>query len=72
MTCNEICIRYKVTNHNPSTTRYAVGQKRCNACSIFIEYDGKNCPCCGTRLRTRPRGTKGREQLRIIQHVKRI
>ena len=49
MTCKGICIRHRTSNH------YASGQKRCQVCEIFIKWDGLFCPCCGYKLRTRPR-----------------
>jgi hypothetical protein len=27
--------------------RYAIGQKRCQVCSLFMKSDGLWCPCCG-------------------------
>jgi hypothetical protein len=42
---------------NANGGRYIIGQKRCQICSIFINYDdGVYCPCCNSKLRTRPRG----------------
>lgn len=35
--------------------RYQIGQKRCSYCSIYVNVDGSNCPCCSGRLRTKPR-----------------
>ncbi len=43
----------------PSTgNRYLIGQKRCQTCQIFINWQGLCCPCCGYRLRTKPRNKK--------------
>ncbi|HEX2614866.1 MAG TPA: hypothetical protein VHL10_05185, partial [Nitrososphaera sp.] len=47
--------------------RYATGQKRCRSCSIFIKCDGFLCPCCGSKLRTRPQGMKFKNKLRALQ-----
>lgn len=41
--------------------RYAAGQKRCNHCAIFLNYEGLNCPCCRRQLRCQPRSRKGKE-----------
>jgi hypothetical protein len=41
--------------------RYAVGQKRCNYCEIFITIDSILCPCCNSQLRCLPRSRKGKE-----------
>jgi hypothetical protein len=33
-----------------------LGQKRCQVCQIFIvNWQGLFCPCCGGRLRNRPK-----------------
>lgn len=49
MTCKGICKRHKASNC------YANGQKRCQVCELFIKWDGVFCPCCGYRLRIRPK-----------------
>jgi len=72
MACNGICKRYKAIKPPITHTRYGMGQKRCSTCEVFINWDGKNCPCCGINLRTRPKGTKTREQLLIMRQIKRI
>ncbi len=69
MTCKGICIRYK------SYGRYADGNKRCNQCNLFIRWDGILCPCCGYKLRTKPRHSKFKSKLREqkqIQEVKKV
>ena len=58
MTCKGICIHHKALG------RYATGNKRCKICEMFIEWDGVFCPCCGYRLRTRPRNMKFKAKLR--------
>lgn len=65
-TCNEICERYRATRP-VGGRRYGIGQKRCKSCSIFIKWEGAYCPCCGYRLRTMPRHTEDREELRMIR-----
>ena len=63
MICKGICIRHKA--HKPyGSGRYATGQKRCQICEIFIKWDGLWCPCCGYRLRTKPRNLKYKAKLR--------
>jgi hypothetical protein len=57
MSCKGICIRHKAIKIS-NKLRYANGQKRCKMCDIFVQWDGVYCPCCGYRLRTRPRGIK--------------
>ncbi|MGB6532199.1 MAG: hypothetical protein WBF33_29185, partial [Candidatus Nitrosopolaris sp.] len=46
-----------------SLGRYATGQKRCQVCEVFLEWDGLFCPCCGNRLRTKPRNMKYKTKL---------
>lgn len=55
--CNGICHRYKAPRPIGSS-RYGIGQKRCNHCNIFMEWDGLFCPCCNLRLRQSPRSSK--------------
>jgi len=63
MTCKGICIRYKAQKP-VGTGRYASGQRRCQICEIFINWEGLWCPCCGYRLRTKPRNLKYKAKLR--------
>ena len=44
--------------------RYAMGQKRCQICDLFIRWDGLSCPCCGYKLRTKPRSLKYKAKLK--------
>ena len=54
MTCKGICFRHKAIK--PAVRgRYISGQKRCQVCSMCIMWEGFFCPCCGYRLRPRPR-----------------
>src|SRR5919197_3950686 len=69
MTCKGICIRHKALG------RYTTGHKRCQVCELFVQWDGLFCPCCGYRLRTRPRSMKFKIKLRkqkVIQEAKKI
>ena len=63
MTCKGICVRYKAQKP-VGTGRYASGQRRCQICEIFIKWEGLWCPCCGYRLRTKPRNLKYKAKLR--------
>ena len=63
MTCKGICTRYKAQKQ-VGTGRYASGQRRCQICEIFIKWEGLWCPCCGYRLRTKPRNLKYKAKLR--------
>ena len=63
MTCKGLCTRYKAQKP-VGTGRYASGQRRCQICEIFIKWEGLWCPCCGYRLRTKPRNLKYKAKLR--------
>ena len=60
--CKGVCTRYKAKK--PKEGRYASGQKRCNFCYVFMNWDGFWCPCCGSRLRLRPRNSIYKERLK--------
>ena len=47
-----------------------MGQKRCQVCEIYLEWQGTWCPCCGYRLRIRPRNGKYKLILRIVEYQK--
>ena len=73
MACKGTCKKYKKFKpSNYSTGRYAVGQKRCSICEIFIEWDGNNCPCCNCNLRTKPRNSPNRHNLQKFNMIKRM
>ena len=62
MVCKGICNQYKVKK--PSFEgRYIAGQKRCTQCEIFLSFDGKLCPCCHGRLRSKPRALKYKQKM---------
>ena len=58
--CIGQCKKYKALKPT-GIGRYASGQKRCNYCTIFLNYDGIVCPCCNRQLRCLPRSRKGKE-----------
>ena len=66
MTCKGICLRHKAIKPI-GVGRYAAGQKRCQMCSIFVKWEGFFCPCCGYRLRTKPRNQRYKLKLAQIQ-----
>ena len=63
MVCKGICVRHKALKP-VGNGRYSTGQKRCQICERFLKWDGLWCPCCGYRLRTRPRHFKYKAKLR--------
>ncbi|NND87552.1 MAG: hypothetical protein HKM23_09610 [Nitrosopumilus sp.] len=68
MACKDICINYKAKKPKNSS-RYLSGQKRCFKCSLFIIWKGLTCPCCGFKLRVKPRTAKYRKQFRIARNI---
>ena len=70
MTCKSICVRHKARKP-VGYGRYAMGQKRCQICEIFIEWPGLWCPCCGYRLRSKPRNLKFKAKLRARKKTER-
>ena len=70
MVCRGICVRHKAMKPcGPASGRYSTGQKRCQVCEIFIKWDGFWCPCCSYRLRTRPRNSKFKAELRASKEI---
>jgi hypothetical protein len=62
MTCKDVCIRIRAQKPK-GIGRYLKGQKRCQVCQVFINWPNLWCPCCGYRLRTRPRNMKLKSKL---------
>ncbi|HIA96755.1 MAG: hypothetical protein CXX67_00145 [Thaumarchaeota archaeon] len=54
VTCRGICDQFKirVSTRQP---RYSSGFKRCTLCAAYFTTVDTRCPCCKTKLRTRPR-----------------
>ncbi len=67
MSCKGICTRHRAQRPSGSFGRYATGQKRCQICAIFMRWDGLWCPCCGCRVRTKPRNSKFKRKLKMIR-----
>ena len=69
MVCKGVCSRHKAMR--PSTgKRYLTGQKRCQVCQVFINWPWFFCPCCGYRLRIKPRNKKYRYNLILNYNLK--
>ena len=68
MPCKGICVRHKALKP-VGNGRYSTGQKRCQICETFLKWDGIWCPCCGYRLRTRPRNMKYKAKLRARKKI---
>ncbi len=57
-------IKYVVKKTRPKNAgRYESGHKRCSLCEIYIIWDGDRCPCCGCKLRKKPRTVEARNKL---------
>ena len=63
--CIRTCMKYKATKPPNGLGRCAVGQKRCQFCEVFIDWNGRTCPCCGQQLRKIPRSRKGKERYQL-------
>src|SRR5689334_18465409 len=63
MTCKGICLQY-LAQKLPHSPRYAMGQKRCQVCEQFINWDGLFCPCCNCKLRQNPRNKQYKGKMR--------
>ena len=63
--CKGICQKFRAVMTSVTIGRYESGQKRCNVCGIFLNCDNVRCPCCSSKLRSSPRSTKLRGDLRI-------
>lgn len=70
MGCLGICTRYKA-QRPLGGERYKEGQKRCSNCEIFVNWEGKRCPCCNTVLRISSRNSINRKQFQEFKMIKR-
>jgi len=61
--CKGVCDRYKAKKP-VGKGRYQAGQVRCQVCEIFMYSKGLTCPCCGYKIRTKPRNLKYKDQLK--------
>jgi rRNA maturation endonuclease Nob1 len=68
MVCKGICSYHKAMRPSAGM-RYLKGQKRCQGCQIFINWQGFFCPCCGCRLRNRPRNKKNKDKLILCYNI---
>ena len=70
MTCKGICLHHRAQKP-VGYGRYIIGQKRCQVCEIFMKWEAIWCPCCGYRLRTRPRSSLFKKKLLLKGQHKR-
>jgi uncharacterized paraquat-inducible protein A len=69
VTCKGICLRHKAQKPVGSG-RYITGQKRCQGCDIFMKWEAIWCPCCGFKLRTRPRNSLFKKRLLLNGQIR--
>lgn len=63
MPCRDVCQKYKTFTNDFKYARYANGQKRCTTCATYLTWNfGNRCPCCGRKLRLKPRNARLRTQ----------
>jgi hypothetical protein len=70
MKCRGICYRF-VAKKPSHGYRYAVGQRPCTVCNIFIDAKGIDtvrCPCCNNKLRISSRNKRCRK-LRELYNI---
>ena len=71
--CRGICKQYK--NHvKPTDGNYYDKQEncRCSMCEMYMKWEGMFCPCCGYRVRRRPRSKEAAMKCQVQRGMKRI
>lgn len=63
MGCKRVCDRFKAKRVG-TDSHYVSGHKRCYNCEMFLNWEGLFCPCCGRRLRVKPRNAKAKKAVR--------
>jgi DNA-directed RNA polymerase subunit RPC12/RpoP len=72
--CRGLCLStYKFDRQGGNSQLYLQGAKRCQQCDgRYIKWDGIFCPCCGTRLRLKPRKSKLKEKVLVEKQIMRL
>ena len=70
MKCKGICYRF-AAKKPIGGYRFAVGQRPCSVCGIFVDSlsIGIRCPCCNNKLRLNSRNTKSRKNRFDLHHT---
>ena len=55
--CTGQCSRFKSITFT-TNLRYQIGTKWCSLCALFFMTKENTCPCCKTRLRSKPRSKR--------------
>ena len=65
---------YKFPRQGGNSLLYLKGAKRCQNCEgrYILWENGIFCPCCGGRLRLKPRKSKLKEKVLTQKHILRI
>ena len=66
--CKGVCEKHKAEQPK-NKMRYVNGQKFCAVCRQYFDQQGSRCPCCSTKLRTKPRTTEGKIRYAIYAGV---
>ncbi|MDE1843985.1 MAG: hypothetical protein KGI10_01495 [Thaumarchaeota archaeon] len=69
MKCKGICYRF-AAKKPLGGYRFAVGQRPCSVCGIFVDSlsIGIRCPCCNNKLRLNSRNAKSRKNRFDLHH----
>ncbi|MFZ0185216.1 MAG: hypothetical protein WBV92_07030 [Nitrosotalea sp.] len=69
MKCKGICYRF-AAKKPLGGFRFAVGQRPCSICGIFVDSlsSGIRCPCCNNKLRLNSRNTQSRKNRLSLLH----
>lgn len=67
--CKGICYRF-AAKKPLGGFRFAVGQRPCSVCGIFVDSlsSGIRCPCCNNKLRLNSRNTRSRKNRFNLPH----
>lgn len=71
--CIGLCkTKYKFPRQGGNSQLYLKGAKRCQNCEgKYVQWEGIFCPCCGGRLRLKPRKSKLKEKVLQANSIKR-
>ena len=70
--CKGYCKDYENSYSRKKNFYHDSANCRCSICDIYLKWEGNYCPCCGYRVRRRPRGSHAAIKCQIQRGVKRI
>ena len=59
--CKNICLNLAVPKNTEKNHSMYVEHKHCSICLVFLKIDDNICPCCRSRLGTRPKTKREKE-----------